>query len=399
MPLSLAPNVITLIGFVGMILGTAWALQSNPNFTGAMPLPVMLFVIFVVFTYQTLDALDGKQARRTQNSTPLGQLFDHGCDAVSMCCFAMLGGLITRSSVDSPFFLAFFFSSLIAFFLAQWEEYWTGVIDLGVVGVTEGQMFGMSLYVVACFWGSEVFLTPAFQVWHFHLTYGDCVLSFLTFAFLSTTVTNIVRVNAATKKSDDKFRALLQLLPLFSLTLAFVVWIRHSPANIAITHPIPLLIAAGIFYPACVERMVLCRLTKDEVPYVYLFTLPAFVGVAQALLLGNAHYDVLLIRINAVVAVVSYLHFAVAVIWQITSYFNIKAFAINRPLQWPLKVRHIDTPIPAKRGAKAATDRGRSKSPKRAKQSLSAKLSAAPSAPAASSSAAKRTRSTSKKRV
>jgi len=28
-----------------------------------------------------MDAVDGKQARRTGTSSPLGQLFDHGCDA------------------------------------------------------------------------------------------------------------------------------------------------------------------------------------------------------------------------------------------------------------------------------------------------------------------------------
>jgi ethanolaminephosphotransferase len=32
--------------------------------------------------YQSLDAIDGKQARRTGTSGPLGELFDHCCDAV-----------------------------------------------------------------------------------------------------------------------------------------------------------------------------------------------------------------------------------------------------------------------------------------------------------------------------
>jgi ethanolaminephosphotransferase len=27
--------------------------------------------------------VDGKQARRTNSSSPLGQLFDHGCDAIN----------------------------------------------------------------------------------------------------------------------------------------------------------------------------------------------------------------------------------------------------------------------------------------------------------------------------
>jgi ethanolaminephosphotransferase len=36
-----------------------------------------------LFLYQTLDATDGKQARRTQSSSPLGELFDHGCDSMT----------------------------------------------------------------------------------------------------------------------------------------------------------------------------------------------------------------------------------------------------------------------------------------------------------------------------
>jgi ethanolaminephosphotransferase len=37
-----------------------------------------------VVAYTWLDCLDGKQARRTGTSSPLGQLFDHGCDALSV---------------------------------------------------------------------------------------------------------------------------------------------------------------------------------------------------------------------------------------------------------------------------------------------------------------------------
>ena len=37
-----------------------------------------------LFVYQSLDAIDGKQARRTNSGSPLGELFDHGCDAISM---------------------------------------------------------------------------------------------------------------------------------------------------------------------------------------------------------------------------------------------------------------------------------------------------------------------------
>lgn len=42
-----------------------------------------------LFIYQSLDAIDGKQARRTNSSNPLGELFDHGCDSVSTVFVAL----------------------------------------------------------------------------------------------------------------------------------------------------------------------------------------------------------------------------------------------------------------------------------------------------------------------
>lgn len=41
------------------------------------------FTALGLFIYQSLDAIDGKQARRTNSQSPLGELFDHGCDSVS----------------------------------------------------------------------------------------------------------------------------------------------------------------------------------------------------------------------------------------------------------------------------------------------------------------------------
>ena len=51
---------------------------------GHMPSWVYLFASFSVVFYTWLDCFDGKQARRTGTSSPLGQLFDHGCDALSV---------------------------------------------------------------------------------------------------------------------------------------------------------------------------------------------------------------------------------------------------------------------------------------------------------------------------
>ena len=49
-----------------------------------------------LFLYQTFDAVDGTQARRTHQSGPLGELFDHGVDA----CNTVLEVLLFAAAVN-----------------------------------------------------------------------------------------------------------------------------------------------------------------------------------------------------------------------------------------------------------------------------------------------------------
>ncbi len=43
---------------------------------------IYFFIIFLPSIKKNFDNLDGKQARKTGNSSPLGLLFDHGCDSL-----------------------------------------------------------------------------------------------------------------------------------------------------------------------------------------------------------------------------------------------------------------------------------------------------------------------------
>lgn len=54
------------------------ALPPGPTTALCIWLPRPCCSAFAVFFYLHMDCLDGKQARRTKNSSPLGQLFDHG---------------------------------------------------------------------------------------------------------------------------------------------------------------------------------------------------------------------------------------------------------------------------------------------------------------------------------
>jgi len=74
---------VTLIAFIHIILAFGLNLYYLGDLQGQAPGWVYWVIAICVFNYQTLDALDGKQARRTKGGSALGELFDHGCDAIS----------------------------------------------------------------------------------------------------------------------------------------------------------------------------------------------------------------------------------------------------------------------------------------------------------------------------
>lgn len=78
LPITMAPNLVTLVGFFAIVASFLLFAFFSPSISESAPSWVYLFAAFCMFFYQTMDALDGKQARRTGNSSPLGELFDHG---------------------------------------------------------------------------------------------------------------------------------------------------------------------------------------------------------------------------------------------------------------------------------------------------------------------------------
>lgn len=79
----LAPNLITLIALFASFACSLQYLPFDGTLSKEFPAYTYYFGVFCIFVYQTLDAVDGKQSRRTKTSSPLGQLFDHGCDAIN----------------------------------------------------------------------------------------------------------------------------------------------------------------------------------------------------------------------------------------------------------------------------------------------------------------------------
>ena len=89
LPRNIAPNLITLCGAIMPIVAFIHQCQYDLSFSTTLPASVFILNAFSMFWFQTLDAIDGKQARRTGNTSCLGQLLDHNMDQFSYSFFTV----------------------------------------------------------------------------------------------------------------------------------------------------------------------------------------------------------------------------------------------------------------------------------------------------------------------
>jgi ethanolaminephosphotransferase len=189
LPIWLAPNMVTFIGacHCGLAYSITWYYSSN--FDQNLPNWVVFLSGYCTIAYYTFDCMDGKQARRTGQSSPLGQLFDHGFD-----CICNLAHISTQAGYllvgGSYWFYGFQGSLFFAFFMAQWEEYYTGELThaMGNFGVTETN-YGLGLFAIynsflgmngrQQFWTSlvgDIIPSKVLEKIHIHYIIPDTVL-------------------------------------------------------------------------------------------------------------------------------------------------------------------------------------------------------------------------------
>lgn len=109
-----------------------------------------------LFIYQSLDALDGKQARRTNTCSPLGELFDHGCDSFSTVVVGLGTCLATRLGTDSDLMFFSCFIGLFLFYCAHWQTYVSGSLRFAKVDVTEVQICIMLIFFLSAIGGATL---------------------------------------------------------------------------------------------------------------------------------------------------------------------------------------------------------------------------------------------------
>lgn len=94
-----------------------------------------------------------KQARRTGMAGPLGELFDHGCDALNTTLEVILSTYALNIG-PSWWIILSQIATLSNFYLSTWEEYHTGTLYLSVFsGPVEGIIMIVFLYILTGIYG------------------------------------------------------------------------------------------------------------------------------------------------------------------------------------------------------------------------------------------------------
>ncbi|KAG4165822.1 hypothetical protein ERO13_A13G092200v2 [Gossypium hirsutum] len=339
-------HVLLLLSFHSILLFVLLFQVYSPRLDSPPPRWVHLAHGLLLFLYQTFDAVDGKQARRTNSSSPLGELFDHGCDALACAFETMAFGSTAMCGGDSFWFWVI---SSIPFYGATWEHYFTNALILPVVnGPTEGLalIYGlhfMTAIVGAQWWAQSFQQSIPFLSWIPYVnelpTYKAAVYLLTPIAILPTVACNISNVHKIVKaRKGSMLLALAMLYPFVVLMGGVLIWDYLSPSDVMGNYPHLVILGTGLAFGFLVGRMILAHLCDEPKGLktnmcMSLLYLPLAIANALTARLndGVPLVDEFLVLLGYCVFTGSlYCHFSTSVIHEITTALGIYCFRITR---------------------------------------------------------------------
>jgi ethanolaminephosphotransferase len=368
-PMWMAPNLITLLGFGFVVANFLTMLWYTPTLDQVCPAWVYASWSIGLFLYQTFDAVDGSQARRTGQSGPLGELFDHGVDAINTTLEVLLFSATMNLGQGWKTVLTLF-ASLATFYVQTWEEYHTHTLTLGIVsGPVEGILMLCILYMVTAFLpgGSSFWEQPMLQsigisnmsiipdalynmAWNeWYMVYGAVMTVF-------NTVVSAQNVMKARRARGQQARVALLGLLTFTTTWTLIPIYLYLQPNILHSHLVPFAFYVGLVNAFSVGRMIVSHLTKSRFPRGNVIAYPLIYGVADSMgpwlqqnaskfvgedwgryfgwpsALGNDVYQVAFVFLCLGLAVGVHGSFVVDVIWTICDYLDIWCLTIKYPV-------------------------------------------------------------------
>jgi len=331
-PLWLAPNLITMLGLMVNILTSLLLVLYCPTATEIAPWWTTASAALGLFIYQTLDAIDGKQARRTKTSSPLGELFDHGCDSLSTVFVSIASCCAVRLGTYPGWMLFQCLCASTLFYCAHWQTYVSGTLTFGTIDVTEGQIIVMAVMLLSSFesffnldvWSSSLYffslnqLTTVFG--------GICGLyaMFKSDGTIDKIFTGGAGKNGATVAGTS---VLSPASPLFLLVIPAWVIAYKSDQNIYHDHPILYVLLFGLIGAKITNRLVVAHMCKGEITHRDASML------APLLLILNQYFntvipEIFLLYVALVWVILDLVWYCSKVCLEICSYLGVNLFTI-----------------------------------------------------------------------
>ncbi|KAH3676170.1 hypothetical protein WICMUC_002192 [Wickerhamomyces mucosus] len=342
-PLWMAPNVVTLLGLVFVIINVITVFYYDPYLISDQPTWCYFSYALGIFLYQTFDACDGLHARRTGQSGPLGELFDHCVDALN----TTLSTIVFASVVGLGYtwvLILVQFSTLANFYLSTWEEYHTHKLFLSEFsGPVEGILMVVVLFIVTGIYGAGVWryeffnlnlsyfgLSADFKMTsvHFFLVFGALGLYFN----IHSTVRNVSDYYQNSKKTNAAVRG---IFPFFIYYSSVFAWLVYNPIIIA-KYLAPFVLTVGLTIAFNVGRIIIGHLTQQSFPkgtpssYIpivqfLIFKILISIGYSEESVTGD------LIWTGFGLSLGLYSLFIVEIIYEITTYLDLYTLSIKHP--------------------------------------------------------------------
>lgn len=339
MPRWLAPNLITFTGFMFLVLNFLILSYYDYDFDASEQqhehVPSWVWVAAGLFNFlaYTLDGVDGKQARRTNSSTPLGELFDHGLDSWACVFFvatvySVFGRGDTGVSVVTLYYILWVV--LFSFILSHWEKYNTGVLFLPW-GYDVSQVTISIVYIITAVVGVETWYQPF--IWSIH--YRDLFTVMITgCAFTVTLPMSLINVLKAyrsnTLKHSSLYEAMLPFLSPLLLFLLSTLWVTLSPNDILQLQPRIFFLMVGTAFANVTCKLIVCQMSNTRCQPLSWLLLP-MAGLVLLVVSGVVtHVEPMLLYVWTATVILAHVHYGVSVVHQLSDHFNIYAFSLKK---------------------------------------------------------------------
>lgn len=270
-PIWMAPNAITLTGLIVSVSSSMFALLFNPTLSSHGPRWLSLYAAISLLVYQTMDNMDGKQARRTNSSSPLGMLFDHGCDAINAGVFS----ISLASTLGTGWSVGIFFGlwcGFVPFFFSTWEEYYLGeMFLLPINGPTEGILIGAVMCLISYLYGSDWWHQTLFQSIYFESVLISPFRIMVVVAVIGGLITVSLHIkkvwNSRKSQRLNMAKPLCEVLPFVVFFISSFLWCATSRIALSSYPVCTVTLISIIFVELTVHIMLMCICNDDLRPF------------------------------------------------------------------------------------------------------------------------------------